>query len=154
MSITNQVDVLIKGRGLMLKLIKDCTLDQVNKVPTGFRNNIGWNVAHLVVTQQLLCYKLSGLEVSVSDEMIERYRKGSEPGKQIIDKVEWDEILKLFIELPLALVKDYENKVFKGYSSYTTSVQVVLDSIEKAIDFNNFHEGIHLGTLMALKKLV
>ena len=29
-----------------------------------------------------------------------------------------------------------------------------LDSVEKAIDFNNYHEGIHLGVVLALRKLV
>ncbi|MGB5463369.1 MAG: DinB family protein, partial [Aureibaculum sp.] len=29
-----------------------------------------------------------------------------------------------------------------------------LNNIQDAIEFNNFHEGIHLGYILALKKLV
>ncbi|NJB81477.1 DinB family protein [Wenyingzhuangia aestuarii] len=154
MSITNQVDVLVKGRALMLKLIGDYSLEQINKIPEGFSNNIGWNVAHLVVTQQLLCYKFSGLKVAVSEEMIERYKKGTAPNGYVIAQEEWALIKDLFVQLPVQLEKDYNNKLFASYSEYTTSVNVTLDSIEKAIDFNNFHEGIHLGVLLALRKLV
>lgn len=154
MSIEKQVDVLIKGRALMLKVIAGCSLDQINTIPKGFNNNIGWNVAHLVVTQQLLCYKLSGLEISVSNEMLERYKKGAKPDRHIIDEAEWGSIRNLFVELPTNLESDYNDGLFKEYSDYKTSVNVTLDSIEKAIDFNNFHEGIHLGILLSLKKLV
>ncbi len=33
-----------------------------------------------------------------------------------------------------------------------TSAGIRLESVEDAIAFNNFHEGIHLGYVMALKK--
>ena len=36
-----------------------------------------WNIAHCIVTQQLLTYKLSGLEGVISDEMIAKFRKGT-----------------------------------------------------------------------------
>lgn len=153
MDIKKQIDILTKGRVLMLKLIEGVSLEQLNVVPTGFNNSIGWNVAHLVVTQQLLCYKLSGLEALVSDEMIGKYRKGTKP-TAVIDKKEWEAIVALFLDLPKRLETDYEAGIFKEYHSYETSVSILLDSLEKAIDFNNFHEGIHLGVIMALKKLV
>ena len=154
MDITKQVDILIKGRTLLLKLVGDFSLEQINKIPEGFNNNIGWNVGHLVVTQQVLCYKLSGLKTIVSDEMIARYAKGTSPSGHVINKEEWDLIIKLFKELPETILTDYNNKIFKSYNEYATSVGVTLDSIEKAVDFNNFHEGIHLGVVLGLRKLV
>lgn len=154
MDIIKQADVLAKGRTLVLKLINDFSLEQINKIPEGFNNNIGWNVAHLVVTQQLLCYKFSGVEMSVSPEMIEKYMKGTAPNGHVINEEEWSLIKKLFAELPEKLLIDYNNNLFKTYTEYTTSVNVTLDSVEKAIDFNNFHEGIHLGVILGLRKLV
>ncbi|MGY5355505.1 DinB family protein [Wenyingzhuangia sp. IMCC45467] len=154
MDITKQVDVLTKGRTLVLKLITDFSLERINKIPEGFNNNIGWNVAHLLVTQQLLCYKFSGLKTALTDEMIARYMKGTAPDGHVIEQQEWDLIKKLFAELPQKLLVDYNHNIFNTYTEYTTSVNVALDSVEKAIDFNNFHEGIHLGVILALRKLV
>jgi hypothetical protein len=57
-------------------LIQGYTLEQL-KVPEGFNNNIIWNIAHVIVTQQILVYKLSGLPMIVTDEMVEKYRKGT-----------------------------------------------------------------------------
>ena len=43
------------------------SLEQLNKIPVGFNNNIIWNITHIVVVQQMLAYKLSGLPMLISD---------------------------------------------------------------------------------------
>ena len=146
-------EILKKSRALILKLIEGFTLEQLNKIPEGFGNNIVWNVAHLLVTQQLLCYKLSGLSLHVSDEMAAKYMKGTKPNGDVT-QAEFDEIKELFISLPIQFEKDYIANAFKVYEDYTTSVNVILSDIESANSFNNFHEGIHLGVILALRKLV
>ena len=65
------------SRNMVTKVIEGYTLEQLNKVPAGFNNNIIWNIGHIIVTQQLLVYKLSGLPMIVTDEMVEKYRKGT-----------------------------------------------------------------------------
>ena len=148
-----QFNILRSNRVLILKLIESCTLNQLNKIPDGFKNNIAWNVAHLVVTHQLLCYKFSELPMHVSQEIVEKYKKGTAPEGDITQQ-EFDHIKSLFLQLVDVIEDDYQHSVFKTYQNYTTSVNVTLDSISDAIAFNNFHEGIHLGSIMALKKLI
>ena len=148
-----QFDILLKSRKLVLKVIDGYNLEQLNKIPEGFGNNIIWNVAHLVVTQQLLCYKFSDVSMLVSDEMISKYMKGTSP-KEPVSSDEFEEIKKMFLDLSLQFEKDYELGIFKSYQSYTTSADVTLTDINSAIAFNNFHEGIHLGVILALRKLV
>lgn len=150
---TNQLDNLKKCRILILKLIENCSIEQLNKIPQGFKNNIAWNVAHLVVTQQLLCYKFSGIPLKISNEMVELYKKGTSPQKMISEQ-EFEKIKRQFIELPNQFEEDYHNGIFKTYNEYTTSVNVTLIDIDSAIDFNNIHEGIHLGIILSLKKLL
>ena len=142
-----------KARALFLKIIDGLTLEQVNAIPKGHRNSIAWNLAHLVVTQQLLCYKLSGLPCAVPEDMIQRFQKGTVPSKAISQQ-NFEDIKSLFVALPLALEKDLEAGVFKNYTPYTTSVGIVLSNIEEALSFNAFHEGIHLGVVLSIKKLV
>jgi hypothetical protein len=148
-----QFDILKKSRQLTLKAINGLTLEQIHTIPKGFNNNIAWNVAHLVVTQQLLQYKLSGLDCLVPDELIEEHRKGTFPTKTFTEE-EFEEVKELFAGLPDTLEEDFNEGIFETYNSYPTSVGVELDSIEKAIAFNNYHEGIHLGVILALKKFV
>ncbi|PHS54281.1 MAG: damage-inducible protein DinB [Lutibacter sp.] len=146
-------DTLKKSRQLTLKVINGLTIEQLNKIPEGFKNNIVWNVAHLVVTQQLLCYKLAGLDCLVSDEMIANFQKGTAP-TDTISEPEFETIKEQFLQLPTKLKEDYSTNMFKNYSEYKTSVDVTLNSIEDGIIFNLYHEGIHLGIILQLVKFV
>jgi len=101
----------------------------------------------------LLHYSLSGKDCLVSDELIAAYKKGTKPTSQFIQE-EFDEVLELFNGLPNTLEEDYEAGIFTGYNEYKTSTGFVIDSMEKALIFNNFHESLHLGVIMSLKKLV
>ncbi|WP_435416385.1 DinB family protein [Polaribacter aestuariivivens] len=146
-----QFDVLRKSRELVTKELEGLTLNQIHEIPNGFKNNIAWNVAHLVVTQQLLHYKLSGLDCLCPDELIETHKKGTIPTK-IFTEEEFDEVKELLIGLPDTLQEDYEAGIFETYNEYPTSTGFVLDTIESAIAFNNFHEGIHYGIIRSIKK--
>ncbi len=50
--------------------------------------------------------------------------------------------------------KDYEAGLFKDFQPYTTSAKVTLNNVQDAIRFNNFHEGLHLGSIFALRKML
>mgnify|MGYP001547449540 CR=1 FL=1 len=148
-----QFDILRKIRELVGKVINGLTLEQLHAIPEDFKNNIAWNVVHIVVTQQLLHYRLTGKDCLVSDEWIELYRKGTAPTK-VMSQEEFDEVLALLKALPDTLEEDYNAGIFTEYTEYPTSTGFVLDSIDTAISFNNMHESLHLGVIMSLKKLV
>ena len=148
-----QFDILRKVRELVIRLIDGLTIEQLHKIPAGFNNNIAWNVVHLVVTQQLLHYRLSGQDCLISEELIDLYKKGTVPTK-VMTKKEFDAAIALFKSLPDTLEEDYNKGVFTKYHEYPTSTGFVLDSIKTAISFNNMHESLHLGVIMAIKKLV
>lgn len=145
------LDITIKNRTLLKSYIENHTLEELNTVPKGFSNNIIWNIAHTIVTQQLLTYKLSGLPMVVSDEMVAAYQKGSKVERDVT-QAEVDAI-KALLFWPIEKTKeDYNNKIFKTYTAYTTSTNSTMTKVEDAIAFNNFHEGIHLGYILALRK--
>ena len=149
----HQFEVLKQSRDFIYNAVSSCNNKQLNHIPNGFKNNIIWNLGHLVVTQQLLCYKLSGLPCLIPEEMITKYQKGSKPLQPVAEN-EINEIKKLFLQLPQEFEKDYNNNLFKQYNTYTTSINVTLKNIEDAITFNLYHEGIHLGIILQLLKLV
>ncbi len=141
------------SRHMVSKILENHSLEQLNKIPEGFSNNLIWNIAHVVVTQQLLVYKLSGLPMMVSDELIEKYKKGTKP-EQVATQAEVDEIKSLLFTAIEKTKEDYADGIFKNYNEYPTSTGFVLKSVEDAMAFNNFHEGLHIGILMSLRKFV
>ena len=146
-------DILRKSRELVLKELEGLSIVQLHTIPQGFKNNIAWNVAHVLVTQQLLHYKLSDLNCLCPDDLIESHKKGTLPTVTFTEE-EFEEVKELFAGFPDTLKEDYEAGIFENYSEYPTSSGFVIHSIEEAIAFNNFHEGIHYGIIRAMKKFV
>ena len=66
-----------QNRALLLKFLNNFSLNQLNTVPKGYRNSIFWNIAHTVVTQQLLTYGLSSQPLLIEEELVANYKKGS-----------------------------------------------------------------------------
>lgn len=122
-------------------------------IPKGFNNNIWWNIAHVVVTQQKLVYGLSGLPLNLSQELVDKYQKGTRP-EENPTKDEMEEVKKLLFTTLEQTEKDYQLGLFKEYKSYMTTPKISLDSVEDAIGFNIFHEGLHLGQIMSYQRIL
>ncbi len=140
-----------KTRTILKNYLDSISLEDLNKIPEGYNNNIFWNIAHLVATQQILVYKFSDVPALVSDEIINAYRKGTKPEGDVT-QAEVDEIRELLFSTLDQTKKDYESGMFKTYNSITTSMDSTLTNVEEAIAYNNFHEGIHLGSVLALRR--
>ena len=143
-------NVTLQNRTLLLKLLEKFSLEQLNTVPKVYRNSIFWNVAHTIVTQQLLVYGLSNQPFLVDSELVKTYRKDTKTVHEATE-TELAEIKTLLFSTVEQTKIDYENDFFKNYKPYTTSLNVTLSTIEEAISFNTFHEGIHLGYILAMK---
>ncbi|WP_025741985.1 DinB family protein [Aquimarina pacifica] len=140
----------INRKGLE-KILDGYSLEQLNEVPEGFNNNLFWNIAHVIVTQQLLMYKLSGLPMMIDDEMVVLYRKGTKTEKNATAE-EVANVKELLLTTIDQTEEDLKKGVFINYKAYETSPGFIIRSVEDAINFNNFHEGIHLGYILALRK--
>lgn len=148
------IENLLKPRTTMLGAISQLTIEQLNHIPAGFNNNIIWNLGHMVAAQQGVCYKRAGLElIHIDEDFFNAYKPGSKPEK-FLDMAEFEEItglMRLSLEL---LEKDMQTDMFNGYTTWTTRYGVDISNINEAVAFLPFHDGLHIGTIGALKKLV
>ena len=139
------------SRNIYLKFFDNYTLEQLNTIPAGMSNNLIWNLGHVVVSQQKLVYALSGLPMLIPDSLFEKYQNGSRPDGKTT-QAEVDEIKKLLSEMVEKTKADFEAGVFKEYHPYQTKTGFHLGTWKEAMEFNNYHEGIHLGIMMSIKK--
>lgn len=146
-------DTLAIIRKNLLNTVAELSTEQLNRIPDGFNNSIIWNLAHVVVTQQLLMYGMSGLELPISTSIVGKFRKGTKPDNPATEE-EIREIRSLFAVTLARAKTDYDSGLFSEYKSYQTSFGKTLNSIEEAIRFNNVHESMHLGHVKAMTKLV
>lgn len=149
----NQLQITLQNRKNLYDVLTQTPKSDLLKIPEGFRNNIWWNIAHVVVTQQILVYKLSGLQMRVPEALVDKFKKGTVP-----DGTATDEEIKIIADFLISTIEwtkaDYEAGLFKNFNEYTTSAKVTLRNVQDAADFNLFHEGIHLGSIFALKKML
>ncbi len=148
------LEIIRKTRAGFIGMTKNLSIEQMNLVPEGFANNIIWNFGHIVVVQQGLCYGLAGLPQNVDRSLVDKFKKGSIP--DIFISAEEFETLKA---LSVSLIDRFEADIAKGifpatYHPFMTLLGVEIDSLEKAITFNAYHEGVHYGYAMSLKRAV
>lgn len=148
------LEVLQNTRKSLKKNLETLTIEQLNKIPEGHKNNIIWNIGHVLVTEQLLAYRLSGLPTMVNEELIEKYKKGTKPEGDV-NQTEVNEIKALLEPTIEKTIEQYKNGAFKNFNEYTVSTTGnTLTNIDDSLEFILFHEGMHMGIIMSLLKEV
>lgn len=142
-----------RSREIFYQYFDTYTLDQLNKIPQGQNNNLIWNIGHIIVSQQTLVYKGANRQPIISEELTARYMRGTKPERDVT-QAEADEIRGLLFAPLEKTEEDYRNGIFASYNARKSEMGFDLSSIEDAIAFNNHHEGIHLGIMLQLRKLV
>lgn len=146
-------DITLKTRAILYKFLEKFSLEQLNSVPKGYRNSMYWNIMHVVVTQQLLVYGLSNVPMLLDSEYIKAFRKGTKTEQDASqDDIEY--LKSLLISTIEKTQSDYAAGIFTTFTPYTVSTKSTLTNVEEAIEFNNFHEGIHLGYILAMKNTI
>lgn len=152
-SAVGAVSVLRQQRALIAKSIDGLSDEALLDIPDRHRNNILWNIGHLIVSQQRLCYSLSGLDMYIPESMVPGFMPGTSPA-------DWSEtpdigqIKSFLVELPERFAEDVAAGIFQEYKGYTTSTGFELITFKDGVAFNQFHEGVHVGVVLGLKKYV
>ena len=137
-----------------IQLIDALSIDEINSIPKGFRNNIGWNFGHIVVSTQGLCYRRTNVQPDREIPFLAAYAKGTVPTNWVTA----EELLALKVqaeETILQIEQDYGNGVFATITPYATATYGLgMDTIEKVLTVTLAHDNLHLGYAAALRKAV
>ncbi|MDB5136354.1 MAG: hypothetical protein JWP37_2957 [Mucilaginibacter sp.] len=147
------IERIRNSRIYLLDLIEDLTTEQLNEIPEGYNNNIIWNMGHLIASQQSICYLRSGVKIFVDEEYLASYKAGTAPNK-FVERVEADQMKKLFITAIDQFDIDYEKCLFSNHPHWKTNYGIEVANMEDAISFVLFHEGLHVGYIMALRRFL
>lgn len=144
------IEQLAGIRSMIERLVSGLDDDALFRVPPGYVNSIAWNAAHVIATQQILQYRLSGIEPVVPSELIEIFKKGT--GPEECNRETFDAMFAWLHPTVRQLQEDYGTGRFTAFTTYETSTGIVLHDIDEAITFDNMHEGIHIGYILAMKR--
>jgi hypothetical protein len=141
-------------RSKIITMYRSLSLEQLNVIPTGFRNNLAWHLGHIAVTTDVLCYVRTGVNPEKEIPYLDQYKNGSVPEKWIAQQ-EIDYFLNKLLPAIEALEADYERGVFKEVQPYATmTFGVEMKDIETYFTCCVHHDILHFGHMQAMCKLV
>ncbi len=152
--INDSFEVLALIRKKFLEMIETLSLEQLNRIPHSFNNNLIWNIIHSMVSTDLLIYGPCDLNIPLS-KWVDNYRKGSKPDSSVPVSVQMlEDVKRALSSCHERLIEDYKKKIFHNYQPYQTQFGITLSNVEYGILYATNHEMLHLGCSMALRKVV
>ena len=148
-----KINLIRKTRSRALEIISGLSISELNKIPAGFNNNILWNLGHLIAAQEGIFYIRAKLELTIEQEFFDSFRNGSRPEREF-NAVEIENIKSLLFSSLDRFESDLGKNLFDNYPSWTTGTGIEINSIEDALNFLLFHEGLHLGHIMSYKRIL
>lgn len=146
-------DTLNFSRTRITELTDGLTVEQLNTIPKGLNTNIVWNMGHILASQQLFMYKRTGLPFTIKTDVIEKFKSGTQ-AKTDATTEEIEYLKSVLFEVLEQVQSDFDNGKFKQFDSFVTKRGVEINTIKDALSFHTFHEGVHLGWIWTIRKLV
>lgn len=145
----------IQARKAFIQLINTLTVEELNEIPAGFKNNIIWNFGHSIITTPALCYIRTGIWSDASSiKYFQDFKKDSVPSRNISAE-EIAELKVLAISTIEGMREDYNKGVFNNVKSFsTTTYGAEMNGFEEVLITACGHDNMHLGYALAQIKLV
>jgi hypothetical protein len=144
------------ARQFLLNVVNGLTDSQLNHIPAGYSNNIIWNLAHVTATMQLLCYGRSGLGYTINEPYVLPYLPTTKP-EAVVSEEDIKTVKNQLIQPLEQMDEDYRTGIFQAYTHSETILKkygMPVTSIDEALAFVLFHDGMHTGYVLAMKHLV
>jgi hypothetical protein len=148
-------EFIINTRTAFIRLVDSLTVEQLNKIPDGYNNNIIWNFGHIVVSTQTLSYFRTGIWPDANAVKFNDYYKKDTKPTYTVSAEEITELKAIAIESIEKIKEDYANGLFSNITPFVTATYgVQLNSIEEVLITTIGHDNVHYGYASALKKKV
>jgi hypothetical protein len=152
-SVQANLYTLSESRRLGLDLLENTSSEDLLFIPNGFSNNILWLAGHSYYVQIRLTYSLSKIKVEIPQCISDSFANGTSP-KDWKATPNIDFLKENYSKAPQQLNLDIENNKFNEFTPFTTQAGTRLNNLEEAIAFNNFHEGLHLGQMLNIRRII
>ncbi len=146
---------------ITFRITRDHTLREVDgmpekdllAIPEGRNDNVLWNLGHLLCSLSRLTYVFSGHPLPIPEDYLSQFGKGTN-ARQWTETPNCAEVLTAFRAMPGRIESDFEAGHFTTYKPIELVKGYPIASVEEAVAFHCFHEGLHLGRIMTLKELL
>jgi hypothetical protein len=142
-----QIDLIRERTLQQLEMINEETADQM---PLGYSNTLRWNIGHILTVHENLCFKLIGESFGLPESFPAFFGNGTRPADWKSAPPTLDTLQSLLIDQPLRIKEKlslrFEEKLAQPFKG--------MDTLGGVIGFSLYHEGVHTGIIMGLRKTI
>ncbi|MBX0356128.1 DinB family protein [Halobacillus sp. Nhm2S1] len=132
----------------------DATTEEVaDAKPEGFLNNIRWNFGHIFVSQENLLARFTGEEAHMPEGYIQLFHGGTSPDEWPEEVPRLADLRKELESQTERLIQTYGGRLSEeGEKPFDLGGGIVFRTLDEVLNFTIWHEGLHQGTISALKR--
>jgi hypothetical protein len=135
-------------RGHILGAVENVSNEEAELVPKGFNNNIRWNLGHIYLDQYLWIQAVTKEKVGVPEQFNSWFGYGSSPRNFTAETPSVGELKAFLIEQPRKIKEEYGDRLEEEFQP----TEMGMYTIEQVLIRTIFHEGMHLQSILDLKK--
>lgn len=135
-------------RSYILGVLETVTEEEAEVIPKGFNNNIRWNLGHIYLDQYLWIQAVTKEKAGVPEPFQTWFGYGTSPANFTAETPTVEELKKLLKEQPAQIKAQYGERLEEEFAP----TEMGMHTIEQVLIRTIFHEGMHLQTILDLKK--
>jgi|SRR5579875_1582592 len=139
---------LSSARERTLQLIESISEEYWDEIPSGFRNNIRWNVGHILTVHEFFAFGPGSKHLPESYPTF--FNKDTKPADWVSTPPSKAELLGYLKEQPSRV----ENALQGKLANPLRNSFLGMETVGELLVFSSFHEGMHVGVINALAKVV
>lgn len=137
-------------RSELLGRVEGISEEEAERIPTGFNNNIRWNLGHVCLDQYLWIRVLTKDALPVSPSFNEWFGYGTNPSHFTEQTPTIAELIQFLKEQPDVIQEKYQDRLEEEF----LPTEMGMHTIEQVLIRTIFHEGLHIGAIQALKRQI
>lgn len=142
-------------RNVTIRIANELSQKQIEQTPEGFPHNIHWNLGHIYVISERFYSRMTNTAPHFPNNIDTYFNPGTSP-------INWNASVPS-VETIVSLLEDQLKRYVAIDSSildenvqepYTTTSGFTLSTPHEFIRFGFYHEGMHIGIMKSILKLV
>jgi uncharacterized damage-inducible protein DinB len=135
-------------RSELLGVLENVNDEEAEIIPKGFKNNIRWNLGHIYLDQYLWIQAVTKEKSRVPEQFSTWFGWGTSPANFTAETPTLEELKSLLKEQPAQIKAEYGQRLEEEFPP----TEMGMHTIEQVLIRTIFHEGMHLQTILDLKK--
>jgi uncharacterized damage-inducible protein DinB len=137
-------------RSYILGVAETVSEEGAEKIPAGFNNNIRWNLGHIYLDQYLWIQAVTKEKADVPEKYNTWFGYGTSPANFTEETTTVAELKELLKTQPAKIKELYGDRLEEEFAP----TEMGMHTIEQVLVRTIFHEGMHLQTILDIKKCI